>query len=418
MSHIPVNSVPIPSTQGGTGLSALPAASSLLGVKTDGSAYQGYSLGTSGGASVTYSGSTITIGSPSGTVTSVALSSPAEFTVSGSPVTGSGTLTLTKASQTANTGWLAPDGSAGAPSFRSLVNNDLPTVNIAHGGIGLTSVPAASALLGVSADGTQYQGYSLQPGTDITITTTGSTITIGSVSGAGTVTSVAMTVPSDLSVSGSPITTSGTLAVTRNSQSANLFLSSPDGSAGVPTYRSVVNNDLPTVNIAHGGIGLTAVPAASALLGVNANGTGYQGYSLQSGTNVSISTSGSTITVSSTATSVTPLASSVGYFINEVTSGGVPISAPIFEQGGALTGAASPSSSSFKMYTVSGTFTVTLPNPSGINQLWFRFKNIGTGTVTWDVSGGGNIDGSSTFVSNTQWQSLDFQIINGAWYVV
>ena len=54
-----------------------------------------------------------------------------------------------------------------------------------------------------------------------------------------------MTVPSDLTITGSPITTSGTLAITRNSQSANLFFSSPNGSSGVPTYRSIVYNDLP-----------------------------------------------------------------------------------------------------------------------------------------------------------------------------
>ncbi len=57
--------------------------------------------------------------------------------------------------------------------------------------------------------------------------------------GAGTVTSVAMTVPADLSVAGSPITTAGTFAVTRNTQAANLVLSGPtSGSAAVPTYKT------------------------------------------------------------------------------------------------------------------------------------------------------------------------------------
>lgn len=66
--------------------------------------------------------------------------------------------------------------------------------------------------------------------------------------GSGTVTSVAQTVPSDLTVSGSPITTSGTLAITRNSQTQNLFMASPNGSSGVPTYRAVVAADIPTLN--------------------------------------------------------------------------------------------------------------------------------------------------------------------------
>lgn len=62
-----------------------------------------------------------------GSVTSVALSAPAEFTVSGSPVTTSGTLTFTKANQSANLVYAGPSsGGATAPTFRSLVGADLP----------------------------------------------------------------------------------------------------------------------------------------------------------------------------------------------------------------------------------------------------------------------------------------------------
>lgn len=61
-----------------------------------------------------------------GTVTSVALSLPSIFSVSGSPVTTTGTLSATLASQTANAIFAAPNGSAGAPTFRSLVSSDIP----------------------------------------------------------------------------------------------------------------------------------------------------------------------------------------------------------------------------------------------------------------------------------------------------
>ncbi len=62
-----------------------------------------------------------------GTVTSVALSLPAFIAVSGSPVTGSGTLTGTLATQTANFGFWGPaSGSAAAPTFRAQVCADLP----------------------------------------------------------------------------------------------------------------------------------------------------------------------------------------------------------------------------------------------------------------------------------------------------
>lgn len=63
-----------------------------------------------------------------GTVTSVALSLPSIFTVSGSPVTTTGTLTAALASQTANTMFAAPNGAAGAPTFRALVAADIPTL--------------------------------------------------------------------------------------------------------------------------------------------------------------------------------------------------------------------------------------------------------------------------------------------------
>lgn len=69
-------------------------------------------------------------GGGTGTVTSVALSAPAIFTVSGSPVTSSGTLSFTLASQSANTVFAGPtSGAAGAPTFRALVAGDIPTLN-------------------------------------------------------------------------------------------------------------------------------------------------------------------------------------------------------------------------------------------------------------------------------------------------
>lgn len=65
----------------------------------------------------------------SGTVTSVGLSLPGIFTVSGSPVTGAGTLTATLASQTASRVWASPAGSDGAPTFRELVQGDIPALS-------------------------------------------------------------------------------------------------------------------------------------------------------------------------------------------------------------------------------------------------------------------------------------------------
>lgn len=62
-----------------------------------------------------------------GSVSSVGLSLPNIFTVTNSPVTTSGTLTAALASQLVNTVFAAPSGAAGAPSFRTLVNADIPS---------------------------------------------------------------------------------------------------------------------------------------------------------------------------------------------------------------------------------------------------------------------------------------------------
>ncbi len=92
-----------------------------------------------------------------GTVTSVALTVPAEFSVAGSPVTTSGTLAVTKATQTANTVFAGPTtGSAAAPAFRAVVPADLPLASSsAFGAVKVdgTSITAASGVISVAGSG-------------------------------------------------------------------------------------------------------------------------------------------------------------------------------------------------------------------------------------------------------------------------
>jgi hypothetical protein len=66
---------------------------------------------------------------------------------------------------------------------------------------------------------------------------------------AGAVTSVALSAPSDIfNVSGSPITSSGTLAVTAKNQTANYIWAGPSsGSAAAPAFRALVSDDIPTL---------------------------------------------------------------------------------------------------------------------------------------------------------------------------
>lgn len=72
------------------------------------------------------------------------------------------------------------------------------------------------------------------------------------VNAGGTVTSVSMTVPSILAVAGSPVTTTGTLAVTLATQVMNLVFAGPgSGADAAPTFRALVANDIPTTLNAH-----------------------------------------------------------------------------------------------------------------------------------------------------------------------
>jgi hypothetical protein len=76
-------------------------------------------------------------GGGSGTVTSVALADGSTvpiYTISGSPVTGSGTLNFTLSTETANKIFAGPTtGSAAQPGFRSLVSADIPATPFATG---------------------------------------------------------------------------------------------------------------------------------------------------------------------------------------------------------------------------------------------------------------------------------------------
>jgi hypothetical protein len=122
----------------GTGLTATP--NPITGAGTIG-------LATANSAPGTYTCATLTVdatgrvtaasngtcsgggGGGGGSVSSVGVAMPAEFSVTGSPVTGSGTITVTKASQAANTLFAAPSGAAGVPGFRLLTPADVPDVS-------------------------------------------------------------------------------------------------------------------------------------------------------------------------------------------------------------------------------------------------------------------------------------------------
>lgn len=229
-------------------------------------------------------------GSGSGSVTSVNYAAPTSlFSCTGGPITGSGTITCSYATgQTPNE--LFGTTSGGAVSLFALTGAYVPpialgtvgsnggvtgTLGVPSGGIGVGTLTTHGLLVGqgtsavtvlaaLAADTVVMgQGVTSNPaGTSVpncgsgtqalsysTSTHTWGCQTISA--GTGTVTSVGMTAPSVFSVSGSPVTASGTLALTfAGSQTANQALMSPNGTTGAVSLRSLVGADLPPINLA------------------------------------------------------------------------------------------------------------------------------------------------------------------------
>lgn len=276
-------------------------------------------------------------GGGTGTVTSVGgTGTVSGLTLSGT-VTTSGNLTLggtlsvapsNFSSQTANTVLAAPNGSAGVPTFRTLVAADIPTLNQSTTGSAASlttgrtiSITGDLAYTSPSFDGS---GNVTAAGTLATVNSNVGTFTNASVTvnakglvtavssgSAGTVTSVGGTgTVSGLTLSGTVTTTGnltlgGTLSVAASnfsSQTANTVLVAPNGTAGVPTFRALVAADLPTLNqnttgtasnvtgtvaIANGGSGATTAQLAmNAFAGAVTSGSYLRG----NGTNVVMST--------------------------------------------------------------------------------------------------------------------------------
>lgn len=247
-------------------------------------------------------------GTGGGTVNSVGLSAPSVFSVSGSPVTSTGTLALTFASgQTANSFLATPDGAPGAVSLRTITLTDLPTIplltntsgtlTVGRGGTGATTLTnhgvlvgaGTSAASGITAltDDQLLQGATGANPAGVGVPNCGSSTqalaynttthafgcqTISA--GTGTVTSVGLSAPSVFAVGSTPVTTSGTLALTfATGQTANQVLASPNGSSGAVGLRALVGADLPLVSLATGVTG--NLPVTNLNGGSGATGSTY-----------------------------------------------------------------------------------------------------------------------------------------------
>ena len=132
-----------------------------------------------------------------GTVTSVGMTVPSILSVTPSTITTSGSFALSLTTESANQIFAGPSsGAAATPTFRSLTSADIPALPY----------------------------------------------------GTGTVTSVGLSLPSIFTVTGSPVTTSGTLTATLATETANYVFAGPtSGAASAPSFRALVSTDIPSL---------------------------------------------------------------------------------------------------------------------------------------------------------------------------
>lgn len=130
-------------------------------------------------------------------------------------------------------------------AFRALVSADIPPINLAssaNGGVtGILPVANGGTSFGTYTTGDILYASTTNVLSKLAIGSTGQALTVVSgvpAWGSNGVTSVALSLPSFITVTGSPVTTTGTLTGTLATQTANTVFAGPaSGSAAAPTFR-------------------------------------------------------------------------------------------------------------------------------------------------------------------------------------
>jgi len=396
----------LPIANGGTNSTATPTTNGVS--YGTGSAYAFTAAGTTGQVLTATTGGAPTWAAPatSGTVTSVGLSLPAQFTVINSPVTSSGTLTGSWNTQTANFVLAGPTtGAAAVPTFRALVSGDIPSLSYVTSVTGTAPVVSSGGLtpaISMAAANTTTDGYltstdwntfnNKQPaGTYVTSVAVASSNGFAGTSSGGATPTLTLTTSisgiiygNGTAIAAATISaplgySAGTLSITQAGAASNGYLSSTDW--------NTFNNKQPA------GTYVTAVSVVSAngLAGTSSGGatpaltlsTTITGLLKGNGTAISAATSGTDYAPATSGTSIL-YGNGSGGFSNVTVGSGLSFSAGTLA---ATTSAPSAPVTQTANFTVAATdvwsinnksgstCTVTLPTPSTNSGRVLYFQN-------------------------------------------
>jgi hypothetical protein len=421
-----------PVINGGTGLSTIPTNGQLL--IGNGTGYTLNTLGAGTGISVTNGAGTITVANTgvlsfSGGTTGLTPVAAAVgvVTLGGTLIAANGgtgfasyaigdllyantTTTLAKLPDVATGNALISGGVNTAPSWGKIgltthVSGVLP---IANGGTNGTATPTA---YGVSyGTGTTYAFTAAGTTGQVLTATTGGAPTWAAPATSGTVTSVGLSLPSQFTVTNSPVTSSGTLTGSWNNQTSNYVLAGPtSGAAAAPTFRALVSGDIPSLNYVTSVTGTAPVVSSGGLtpaISMAAANTSTNGYLTSTDWNTFNNKGSGTVTAISVA--------SANGFAGTSSGGATPaltlttsISGVLYGNGTAIAAATISAPLAYSAGTLSITQSGTSTNGYLSSTDWNTFNNKGSGTVTSVtgtapvVSSGGTTPAISMAAANT-----------------
>ncbi len=336
------------------------------------------------GTGLSFSGNTLNATTNGGTVTSVGLSMPSIFQVTNSPITMSGTLSVSLANESANGVFAGPPtGGPAAPGFRQVVNGDIATGTIQPSSLANTAVTAGSygdgAHVGtftVNAEGQVTAASNVAITSAVSATNFTGSLS-GDVSGTQTFTSVDK-------IKGNAVPANASGVLTNNGTGTLSWSSVGDGTV---TSVSVVSaNGLSgTVATANTTPAITLSTTVTGML--KGDGTAISAGMV--GTDYSLGTSalGTGILKTTTGTGALSIASASDFpTLNQNTTG----SAGSFT--GSLSGDVSGTQTSTSVDKIKG--NAVPANAAGV------LTNNGTGTLSWSSVGDGTVTSVSVVSAN------------------